>query len=152
VEIRQATEDDLPAVVDLVERAYEPWIERIGRRPAPMDSDYAALIGAGEVHLLDDGGRAVGLVIVRDLGDHLVVDNVAVDPEHQGRGHGRALLAFAERRAAELGLTELRLYTNALMTENIALYRRLGWRDYDRHSERGFMRVYFRKQLAMPSA
>jgi ribosomal protein S18 acetylase RimI-like enzyme len=152
VEIRQATEDDLPAVVDLVERAYEPWIERIGRRPAPMDSDYAALIGAGEVHLLDDGGRTVGLVIVRDLGDHLVIDNVAVDPDHQGRGHGRALLAFAERRAAELGLTELRLYTNALMTENIALYRRLGWRDYDRHSERGFMRVYFRKQLATPAA
>jgi ribosomal protein S18 acetylase RimI-like enzyme len=152
VEIRQATEDDLPAVVDLVERAYEPWIERIGRRPAPMDGDYAALIGAGEVHLLDDGGRTVGLVIVRDLGDHLVVDNVAVDPDHQGRGHGRALLAFAERRAAELGLTELRLYTNALMTENIALYRRLGWRDYDRHSERGFMRVYFRKRLAMPRA
>jgi ribosomal protein S18 acetylase RimI-like enzyme len=90
VEIRQATEDDLPAVVDLVERAYEPWIERIGRRPAPMDSDYAALIGAGEVHLLDDGGRTVGLVIVRDLGDHLVIDNVAVDPDHQGRGHGRA--------------------------------------------------------------
>ncbi len=150
MEIREATEDDLPAVVDLVERAYEPWIERIGRRPAPMDSDYPALIAAGQVQLLDDGGRTVGLVIVRDLGDHLVVDNVAVDPDHQGRGHGRVLLAFAERRAAELGLRELRLYTNALMTENIALYRRLGWRDYDRHSERGFMRVYFRKRL--PSA
>jgi ribosomal protein S18 acetylase RimI-like enzyme len=148
VEIRQATEDDLPAVVDLVERAYEPWIERIGRRPAPMDSDYAALIGAGEVHLLDDGGRAVGLVIVRDLGDHLVVDNVAVDPEHQGRGHGRALLAFAERRAAELGLTELRLYTNALMTENIALYGRLGFRETDRRHDAGFDRVFMSKDVS----
>src|SRR5690242_4603686 len=146
--IRQATEDDLPAVADVVVRAYKPWIERIGRRPAPMDSDYAALIAAGEVHILEADGRTVGLVIVRELGDHLVVDNVAVDPDHQGRGHGRALLAFAERRAAELGLDELRLYTNALMTENIALYRRLGWRDYDRHSERGFTRVYFRKRLA----
>jgi len=33
------------------------------------------------------------------------------------------------------------------MTENIDLYRRLGWHDYDRHFERGFMRVYFRKRL-----
>jgi ribosomal protein S18 acetylase RimI-like enzyme len=148
VEIRQATGADLPAVVGLVERAYEPWVERIGRRPAPMDSDYAALIAAGEVHhLLDDDGRTVGLVIVRDLGDHLLVDNVAVDPDHQGRGHGRTLLAFAEHRAAELGLAELRLYTHARMTENIALYRRLGWHDYDRHSERGFTRLYFRKSL-----
>jgi ribosomal protein S18 acetylase RimI-like enzyme len=151
VEIRQATGADLPAVLDLVERAYEPWVERIGRRPAPMDSDYAGLIAAGQVHLLDADGRTVGLVILSDLGDHLLVDNVAVDPDHQGRGHGRALLAFAERRAAELGLAELRLYTHALMTENIALYRRLGWRDYDRHSERGFTRVYFLKRLATPS-
>ena len=145
--IRLATEEDLPAVVDIVERAYTPWIERIGRRPAPMDSDHAASIAAGHVYVLTDGGRIVGLVIVRNLEDHLVVDNVAVDPDRQGRGHGRELLAFAERRAAALGLAELRLYTNARMTENIALYRRLGWRAYDRHSERGFMRVYFRKRL-----
>jgi ribosomal protein S18 acetylase RimI-like enzyme len=145
--IRPATEADLPAVVDIVERAYEPWIERIGRRPAPMDNDYAALIAAGVVFVLADGARTAGIVVVHAEADHLVIDNVAVDPDLQGRGHGHALLAFAEARAAELGLPEIRLYTNARMTENIDLYRRLGWRDFDRHQERGFLRVYFRKPV-----
>jgi ribosomal protein S18 acetylase RimI-like enzyme len=115
-----------------------------------MDDDYAALIAAGEVWVLVESGRVVGLLVLRAAADHLVVDNVAVDPQLQGRGHGRVLLAFAERRAAELGLPELLLYTNSRMTENIELYRRLGWRDYDRHNERGFHRVYFRKQVRPP--
>ena len=145
--IRLATDEDLAAVVELVERAYTPWIERIGRRPAPMDDDYAARIEAGDLYVLTDADRIAGIVVVGTASDHLVVHNVAVDPERQGRGHGRALLAFAERQAAERGRRELRLYTNAAMTENIELYRRLGWHECDRRWERGFLRVHFRKRL-----
>jgi ribosomal protein S18 acetylase RimI-like enzyme len=134
-------------VVDLVERAYSPWIERVGRRPWPMDEDYAALIAAGEVFLLSAADRLVGLIVLRPAPDHLLVDNVAVEPDLQGRGNGRALLAFAEEQARALGLTELRLYTNAAMIENIELYRRLGWREHDRRIQSGFARVYFRRPL-----
>jgi ribosomal protein S18 acetylase RimI-like enzyme len=112
-----------------------------------MDDDYGARIAAGEVSVLEDGERMVGIVVLRRAADHLLVDNVAVTPELQGRGHGRALLAFAEERAAALGVPELRLYTHARMTENIDLYRRLGWREYDRRVEWGFSRVYLRKRL-----
>jgi ribosomal protein S18 acetylase RimI-like enzyme len=143
--IRQATGADVDRVISLVDRAYSPWIERIGRRPAPLDDDYGALIEAGEVQVLEADGAVAGILVLRPERDHLVVVNIAVDPDLQGRGHGRALLAFAERRAAELGLPELRLYTNALMTENIELYRSLGWSEDDRRHERGFFRVHFRK-------
>jgi ribosomal protein S18 acetylase RimI-like enzyme len=143
--IRQATSADVDRVIALVDRAYSPWIERIGRRPAPMDDDYAALIDAGKILVLESGDDLAGILVLRSEPDHLVVVNIAVDPDLQGRGHGRALLAFAERRAAELELPELRLYTNALMAENIELYRSLGWREEDRRRERGFSRVYFRK-------
>ena len=58
---------------------------------------------------------------------------------------GRALIGFAERRARDLGLGSVELYTNALMTENLRYYPRLGYVEYDRRSEHGFDRVYFRK-------
>jgi ribosomal protein S18 acetylase RimI-like enzyme len=50
-----------------------------------------------------------------------------VRPTEQGRGHGRALLDFADQRAAALGLAAIRLYTNTRMVKNIALYRRHGY-------------------------
>ncbi len=130
-----------------MERAYEPYVERIGRRPAPMQSSPEELIDTEEVFVLDDGPAIVGLIVLRCGRDHMLVENVAVDPALQHRGHGRALLDFAERHGRELGFPELRLYTNAAMTENIELYPRLGWREYDRREDDGFSRVYFRKPL-----
>jgi ribosomal protein S18 acetylase RimI-like enzyme len=40
---------------------------------------------------------------------------------------GRRLLSLAEDIAADQALTGVRLYTNALMTENIRLYEKLGY-------------------------
>jgi GNAT superfamily N-acetyltransferase len=109
-----------------------------------MDDDYEALVAAREVFVLDD---LAGVVVLRAAADHLLVDNVAVEPSRQGEGLGRELLAFAEEQAAAAGLGELRLYTNAAMTENISLYGRLGWEEYERRAERGFARVFFRKAV-----
>ena len=39
------------------------------------------------------------------------------------------------------------LYTHALMTENIALYRRVGFLETHRISEKGYDRVYMTKRL-----
>ena len=142
--IRPALPDEAAAAAELVERAYGHYVERIGRRPGPMDYDYAALVAAGEVWLLHDHELA-GLVVLRTVEEHLLVDNVAVEPRRQGEGFGRELLAFAESEAIARGLRELRLLTNVAMTENIALYRRLGWEEYDRRIEGTYSRVYFRQ-------
>jgi ribosomal protein S18 acetylase RimI-like enzyme len=61
--------------------------------------------------------------------DHVMVWSVAVAPAQQQRGLGRRLMAFAEQRASALRRPELRLFTNACMAGNIALYRRLGYRE-----------------------
>jgi hypothetical protein len=45
------------------------------------------------------------------------------------------------------GWREIRLYTNALMAENIALYRRIGYVETARVAEKGFDRVYMTKRL-----
>jgi ribosomal protein S18 acetylase RimI-like enzyme len=89
----------------------------------------------------------VALIVLRPDEDALFVENIAVDPLVQGKGHGRALLAFAEAEARRLGLSALRLYTNAAMTENLAYYPRLGFRETDRREEDGYRRVFFEKRV-----
>lgn len=131
MEIRLALAADRTAVEQIVEAAYQPWVEVIGMRPLPMEADYAALIAAGLVHVCgapDEPIEPIGLIVLIPERGCLLIENVAVRPEWHGRGAGRRLMAFAEERARALGLPELRLYTNEKMTSNIALYESLGYR------------------------
>jgi ribosomal protein S18 acetylase RimI-like enzyme len=144
--IRRAKTSEAQLVRNLVERAYTVYIERIGQRPAPMDEDYSKKTRQGEVFVADDGG-IVGIIVLAERADHLLIENVAVDPSRQGTGIGRALLVFAETYAREKGIREVRLYTNEAMTENLALYLRHGFHEDERRAEDGFHRVYFSKRL-----
>ena len=54
---------------------------------------------------------------------------------------------YAEDEARAAGLAEMRLYTHSKMTENRAMYARLGYRETDRRDEEGFDRVFFVKRL-----
>ena len=135
-------------VRDLVRMAYSKYVERIGKVPAPMLGDYAALIRAGEVWVAVEDGEMLGALVMRPAEDHLFLDNVAVAPGHQRRGLGRELLAFAEERAEREGLPEVRLYTNEKMHENLAVYARLGFEETERKIEGGYRRVFMRKRLS----
>jgi ribosomal protein S18 acetylase RimI-like enzyme len=72
---------------------------------------------------------------------------VAVLPTLKGQGIGRALLTHAEAQAKARGYRSIYLYTNEAMVENIALYARIGYVEYERRQEQGFRRVFMRKQL-----
>ena len=144
---RPAVEGDVPAIEALVREAYAMYVPRIGREPAPVTADHAGLVAAGRTSVVEADGEVAGVIVLIPGSDHLVVENVAVSPRMQGRGLGRELMAFAERRAAELGMAELRLYTNQLMTENIALYPALGYTETGRRVEDGFARIYFSKRI-----
>jgi ribosomal protein S18 acetylase RimI-like enzyme len=145
VEIRKAGAEDLDAVRLIVDEAYSPYVARIGCRPGPMDDDYAVRIRDGLIDLAEQDGEVLGLIVLVDEGDVLLVENVAVRPSLHGRGIGRALLAHADSTAVRLGRPQLRLYTHSGMTENIALYTRLGWRETERRTEHGLERVFFSK-------
>lgn len=146
--IRAAVASDAATVRRIVQAAYTPYIARIGRPPGPMLDDYPSRIAAGQTWVAEDGGRVVGVLVLEERADGLLLDNVAVDLGWQGRGIGRALIGFAEAKARKLGWREIRLYTHALMTENQALYHRLGFREVFRVVEKGFDRVYMAKPLA----
>ncbi len=145
--IRPALPDDAAAVTACVRAAYLGYVERIGREPAPMGADYAALITAGAVWVAHEAGEVVGVLVVHARGEALLIENVAVRPDRQGRGLGRALVGFAEEHARRAGLAEVTLYTNARMTENLRFYPALGYAETGRGSQDGFDRVFYRKRL-----
>jgi ribosomal protein S18 acetylase RimI-like enzyme len=145
--IRRATSVDVDAVRAVVEAAYAVYVPRIGRPPTPVSADYAALVEAGDVWVGISDRQIVGVLVVRADDDDLELENVAVDPPSQGRGYGRALIAFAEQQARELELAGVQLYTNEAMVENLRLYPRLGFVETERRVENGYRRVFFRKSL-----
>jgi ribosomal protein S18 acetylase RimI-like enzyme len=143
--VRRATPADLPAVRAVVSAAYARYLDRMDRPPAPMLADYAAEVEAGLLWVT--GEPVTGLIELAEAGDSLHVGNVAVHPSAQGTGLGRRLMEFAEERARQRGLTRLDLFTNEVMTENQAIYARLGYRETARRTEDGYHRVYLDKIL-----
>lgn len=140
--IRPAAASDAAAVHALVHAAYERWVERLGREPSPMRDDYARRIADGQAWVLEAGENLVGLIVLKDSPESLLIPNIAVAPKEQGRGYGRQLLSFAEAEAKRRGFHQIRLLVNALMVENVAMYRRLGFDEIERVQEMESNRVY----------
>jgi GNAT superfamily N-acetyltransferase len=145
--LRRANPSDAAAIGRLAELAYDKYVGRIGRRPAPMDTDYAGLIGQANVWVLTCDTDLVGSLVTFVADRHLLLDAVAVAPHAQGLGYGALLLRRAEDDARDAGLAEVRLYTNAAMTENLAFYPRHGYVETHRAGQDGFDRVFFSKRL-----
>lgn len=143
--IRQARPAEVDALQAVVTAAYSMYLPRMDAPPAPMTHDLTRDIVAGHVWVIGD--PAVGLICLIPREHALLIENVALAPEVQGRGTGRRLLRFAETRARELGKDRLELYTNEKMTENVALYTRLGYTETDRRTEDGYQRVFMEKRL-----
>jgi GNAT superfamily N-acetyltransferase len=146
--IRRAHPEDRGAVEAIVHAAYAIYVDRIGKPPGPMLDDYAGLIADGMVSVFaDTDGTIAAVIVLVPQPDHLLLDNVAVRPDRQSRGLGRQLIAFAETEARRLGYAELRLYTHEKMSENIALYARLGFVETGRGHQAGYDRVFMTKRL-----
>ncbi len=146
--IRPARPAEAQALCALVRAAYAHYLPRLGSEPGPMRDDYGARIAAGQAWLLEQEGALLGAVVLEAAADALWLDNVAVAPAARGRGLGRRLIVFAEEQARARGFARLRLYTHEKMTENLALYARLGFRETHRGVQSGFPRVFMEKPLA----
>ena len=126
--IRQANSTDLAAVQQISAEAYiAAYMAVIGVVPKPATEDYRPRIARGEVWLLEVEQNPVGLIVLEEGPDYLLVYSIAVRPAQQGRGHARSLLQFAAQQAVASGMRELRLYTNTRMARNIKIYRHCGF-------------------------
>ena len=147
--IRRAGPPDAAAVRSLTRDAYAQWISVIGREPLPMKADYEKAVREHEIDLLYSDDKLVALIEVFLTADHLFIENIAVSPEHQGKGLGHQLLKHAETKAKSSGLEELRLLTNQAFATNVRLYQSVGFRiDRTEPHLGGGTTVYMSKPLA----
>jgi ribosomal protein S18 acetylase RimI-like enzyme len=143
--LRRATAADLPTIKAVIDAAYARYLTRMDKPPGPMLRDYRPSVEAGTTWV---SGSPITAVLTLYPGDgHLLLENVAVHPSAQGRGLGRALMSFAEQEAARRGLTRMTLVTHEVMTENQAIYARLGYAEVERRAEDGYRRIYMEKHL-----
>ncbi len=145
--LRTATGADAAKVTALVNAAYGHYVERIGMVPRPMTDDYAEVIKNHRVTLAESNQAILGVIVLTVTDEGFLIDNVAVDSSSRGKGIGKALLSFAEAEARRAGFDSIYLYTHEKMTENLALYPRIGYVEYDRRSQGDFSLVYMRKPL-----
>lgn len=112
-----------------------------------MLDDYAKIIDKHHAYIVKENQEVIAVLILIRKKDALLLDNIAVLPIYQRQGLGRYLIAFAESRAMEWGYMHIDLYTNVCMTENLEMYKRIGFSETKRLTEKGYQRIYMRKDL-----
>src|SRR5262245_4613964 len=145
--IRSATPNDAARIRAIARAAYGKYIARMRREPTPMAADYDAAIAADRVVVIGTIDQVRGYMVAWPEPDAYFIENVGVDPACQGQGLGRRLIEHAAAEATGLRLPALRLHTNVMMTENLAMYAHLGFVETHRAIENGYHRVHLRRTL-----
>lgn len=93
-------------------------------------------------YIATEDGHLCGCVFLKpEPPEYLYISKLAVDPDIQGQGVGRALLAAASATATGLGLPQLRLQTRIELIENHAVFSRWGFRKVAENAHPGFTRT-----------
>ena len=70
-----------------------------------------------------------------------------IDPSMRGVGLGRRLLQHLEDRLAAMGNSVIRLDTNSVLTEALALYHSSGYVEIERYNDNPYARNWFEKRF-----
>jgi len=121
--IRRARPDDQPRI-----HAIRMGVtENVLTEPSKVSEAEVAWYRERGIFLVaEDGGEVVGFACANPLSG--LVWALFVDPAHEGRGHGRALLDEALLGLRAAGHAQAHLNTSA-GTRAERFYRRHGWRD-----------------------
>ncbi len=146
---RPATLTDVPGIQICVAAAYQHYIQRMGKKPAPMQDNYQAAIADHLVFVAESAqdGAIAGILVLIEQADTMLLDNIAVHPMFQGQGLGKRLMYKAEQEAQRLNYRSITLYTHECMTENQAIYQKRGYVETHRITEKGFKRIYMQKTV-----
>jgi ribosomal protein S18 acetylase RimI-like enzyme len=147
--VRSATLDDVAAILALEREAFGG--ERLSRRA--IRRFVAALHKPVMVARRADGLAGYAVVSLRKGGRTCRISSLAVHPRYVRRGVGRELVHACERYARAHGREALRLEVRYDNAPAIALYRGLGYEEFDRFSQHypdGAEALRLEKKLSKP--
>jgi len=130
IALRPAIPADSEAIRLCITQAYATAMQEIPDLPDVTDG-IAEDIENHHVTVAVDQQRILGVVIYDVTPDAVMIFNLAVSPDAQGRGVARRLLLNAESFAKTQNLANLRLRTHKQMHDTRSMYRHLGWVDVD---------------------
>jgi N-acetylglutamate synthase-like GNAT family acetyltransferase len=142
---RIANLEDHKIIMAIAQKAYEKYIERMGKEPAPMRP---VIQKEDVVFVCEDNKQVIAFAILVKINDQIILDSIAVDPPHQKKGIGNNFIKFIEEYLMEQKVNKYQLYTNEMMFENIDWYQKIGFKIFKKVTEKGFNRIYFEKQLS----
>ena len=147
VTITRAVSADSADLSKVAQKAYDIYLDRMDKKPAPMLADFHQHISEDIVFIAKDRkGRIAGYVVLQQIDQQWWLDNIATHPDYQGQGIGTRLRIEAEQYCALLTDT-LQLYTNIVMVENVRWYERAGYVMTKQALVNGYERFYFKKRL-----
>jgi len=123
MDIRPFTPSDIGSIIELWKKCgltapqNDPW--RDIERKMRVDPDLL-LVGVS-------GGRVIATVMAGYEGHRGWINYAAVHPDHRRRGHGRTMMAAAERALAKLNCPRINLQVRSSNEEVVAFYRSLGY-------------------------
>ena len=144
MEIRTVRNEDARAVAELSgQLGYPTSTAAMTDRLARLERS-----GGGVVLVAEDAGRVIGWLHIAsayriEYAPYGEITGLVVDERHRGGGVGRALLAAAERWAAEQGFDTVRVRSNVVRTRAHQFYERHG---YDRQKQQ----TVFAKRVSVP--
>ncbi len=112
----------------------------------PEASDMAHPRGAFLLAMLD--GMPIGCIGVKgtDKG-YAELKRLWIVPSARGMGLAHRMMAEAEEEARRLGIKCLRLDTNSVLSDAVAMYHKLGWTEIERFNEDPYPDLFFEKLI-----
>jgi ribosomal protein S18 acetylase RimI-like enzyme len=141
----------LGAYFDELDERFETGFDRARGTPDAA-ADLVPPAGLLVVATLGDEPVGCGVLRFHDLRDGVPewaeLKRLWVAPSVRGLGLGRRLLLDLERRAAAAGALAVRLDTNRVLSEAIAMYRAGGYLEIARFNDNPYAHHWFEKELA----
>jgi ribosomal protein S18 acetylase RimI-like enzyme len=143
--LREATEQDIAAMIEVINAAFEEEAFFVNR-PRTHPAQLAEHFRSGHFLLAHEGALLLASVYYEVRGERGYIGMLAVRPGHQRSGLGRAMMQAAEGILRGSGCSIAELSVVSVRTGLPPLYRKLGYREAgveEPHEE-------LRQKLTMP--
>lgn len=126
IQVRLATREDIPAIVAVVNRAFQ--VEAFFLMHDRTDvANVTEMFGKGAYLVAERNGEMLGTVYFEKRGERAYFGMLSVEPELKGQGIGRILIDAVEDHARRQGCVAMDITVVNLRTELPPFYRRFGY-------------------------